>query len=99
MNTDTSLRTLLDGLAELVASKLSQRMPASFSPSGAGSKGAVLPRLLTVEQAAVYIGRSNEAVYRMVSHSILPSVRADRRVFLDIKDLDRWIDHNKCHTD
>jgi hypothetical protein len=31
----------------------------------------------------------------MLAAGKLPSVKSDRRVFLDIKDLDLWIDRNK----
>lgn len=32
----------------------------------------------------------------MIAGGKLPVVRADRRVFLDVRDLDRWIDANKA---
>ena len=53
------------------------------------------PRLLTVDQAAVYIGRTKEAVQHMISGGKLPTVRPDRRVFVDVLDLDAWIEDNK----
>ena len=49
--------------------------------------GTVRPRLLTVEQAAIYVGRTKEAVQHMVSSGKLPTVRSDRRVFIDVQDL------------
>jgi excisionase family DNA binding protein len=55
----------------------------------------VRPRLLTVEQAAVYIGRTKDAVHHMIASSKLPTVRSDRRVFIDMRDLDSWIEENK----
>ena len=57
-------------------------------------RGAVRPRLLTVEQAAVYMGRSKAAVQHMVAGKRLPVVRDRHRVFLDIRELDRWIESN-----
>jgi excisionase family DNA binding protein len=80
---------LIDVFAERVAAKLRDQ-PAD--PGG----GAMKPRLLTVEQAAVYLGRTKEAVEHMIAGGKLPVVRADRRVFLDVRDLDRWIDANKA---
>ena len=56
----------------------------------------VSARLLTVEQAATYIGRTKEAVQHMVSRGKLPTVRTDRRVFIDRNDLDQWIEDNKA---
>jgi hypothetical protein len=39
--------------------------------------------------------RTPEATQHLVSSGKVPTVRADRRVFLDRLDLDRWIDDNK----
>ena len=57
--------------------------------------GKVRPRLLTVEQAAAYIGRTKDAIQHMIASCKVPTVRSDRRVFIDIRDLDSWIDENK----
>jgi excisionase family DNA binding protein len=81
--TDLSFDRLLEVLAEKLAAKLSQE------PS------RLYPRLMTIDQAAVYLGRTREAVQHLVSSGKVPTVRADRRVFLDRSDLDRWIDDNK----
>ena len=74
---------LLDMLAEKVAKRLS---PDSIPFS---------PRLLTIEQAATYLGRTREATQHLTSSGKIPTVRADRRVFIDRLDLDRWIAENK----
>ena len=52
-------------------------------------------RLLTVKEAAKYIGRTESAVRELVWNEKLPHIRTDRRVMLDIWDLDRWIDANR----
>jgi excisionase family DNA binding protein len=78
-----SFDRLLELLAEKLATKLAQE------------PGRLLPRLMTVDQAAVYLGRTGEAVQHLVSAGKVPTVRADRRVFLDRADLDKWIDDNK----
>jgi excisionase family DNA binding protein len=83
------LESLLDALAERVAEKLKPCMPGAVSPRFAE------PRLLTVDQAASYLGRSKASVQHMISAGRLPIVRADRRVFLDVRDLDAWIEQNK----
>ena len=81
----------LEWLLDLVADKVARRLREdSFAEST-----PVRPRLLTVEQAAVYIGRSKEAVQHMVSSGKVPTVRSDRRVFIDVEDLDRWIREHK----
>jgi excisionase family DNA binding protein len=81
-----NLDALIDALAERVAVKVAKRAQDGTS---------VKPRLLTVDQAAIYIGRTKEAVQHMISSSKLPSVRSDRRVFVDVLDLDAWIEDNK----
>lgn len=52
-------------------------------------------RLLTVEQAAVYLGRSPRAVRGLLTGRQFPAVRADGRVQIDIRDLDQWIEKSK----
>ena len=52
-------------------------------------------RLLTVREAAKYIGRTESAVRELVWNEKLPHIRSDRRVMLDIRDLDSWIDANR----
>jgi excisionase family DNA binding protein len=55
----------------------------------------VQPALLTVKQAALYIGRSEQAVQHLIFQKELPVVRNGRRVHLDRRDLDGWIENNK----
>ena len=52
-------------------------------------------RLLTVKEAAAYIGRTEQAVRHLIHKRELVVVRKGRRVHLDRCDLDRWIDTNK----
>jgi len=80
----SNLDALLDDLADRIASRVSQ---ASSLP--------LRPRLLTVEQAGGYIGRTRESVQHLIASSKLPCVKADRRNFLDVRDLDAWIEANK----
>ena len=54
-------------------------------------------RLLDIEAAAVYLGRTPRAVRDLVRTGKIPSVRSDRRVFLDIQDLEAWIQENKLN--
>lgn len=87
-----SFDAILDALAERVAAKVR----AGLAHDGAAT---MKPRLLTVERAATYLGRSKEAVEHMIGSGKLPTVRSDRRVFLDVRDLDRWIEQNKTAVD
>jgi excisionase family DNA binding protein len=52
-------------------------------------------RLLNVEHAAAYLSLSEREVYNMISSKDLAAVRHGRRVMLDIRDLELWIQHNK----
>jgi excisionase family DNA binding protein len=81
-----------DALLDILAERVSARVRADLAPELAG---AVKPRLLTVDQAAVYLGRSRDATQHLLSSGNLPAVRSDRRIFIDVQDLDRWIDENK----
>ena len=80
---DLTFDRLLEALAEKLATKLSQE------PS------RLYPRLLSIDQAAIYLGRTREALQHLATSGKIPTVRADRRVFLDRLDLDKWIDENK----
>jgi excisionase family DNA binding protein len=81
---------LLDALAERVAAKVKSYMPSAIPPNSGRAA-----RLLTVGQAAAYLGRTKVSVQHMNSAGRLPIVRSDRRVFLDVRDLDAWIEQNK----
>lgn len=83
----------IDVLLTDLAKRVAAEVRADLEPNGSGT--AVRPRLLTVEQAATYLGRSKASVQHMVSDGSLPTVRSDRRVFLDVLDLDRWITQHK----
>ena len=87
MATDFKFDDLLDLLAERVARRVGAKL--NDPSSGVG------PRLLPVEQAAVYLGRSEDAIRHLISCGKLPVVRTDKRIFLDIHDLDNWISENK----
>jgi excisionase family DNA binding protein len=55
---------------------------------------AVQPVLLDVKQAAVYLGRSEQAVQHLIFQRDIPVVRTGRRVHLHRRDLDAWIEKN-----
>lgn len=52
-------------------------------------------RLYTIEEAAVYIGRTKQAVRELIYDGKIPIVHPDRRMHLDKHDLDKWIEKNK----
>jgi excisionase family DNA binding protein len=55
-------------------------------------KAGAPDRLLTVPEAAKYLGRTPRALRHMISTAAIPVVREGRSVHLDRRELDRWID-------
>lgn len=74
------LDALADAIAERVISRLNQ--------SGES-------RLLNVNDAAAYIGRTPKALRHMISSGAIPAVREGSRVHLDRTDLDQWVEMRK----
>ncbi len=60
-----------------------------------GFGAAMTKRLLTVEEAGQYLGRTAHAIRKLIEKGTLPRVQHDGRVFLDVRDLDTWIDEGK----
>ena len=52
-------------------------------------------RLVTAKQAAHYLCLSEREIYDMISNRELCGVRHGRRLMLDIRDLEQWIETNK----
>jgi hypothetical protein len=48
-----------------------------------------------LHQAALYLGRTEKAVYALKARAMLPCVQTDGRIMFDIQDLDCWIEQNK----
>ncbi len=89
MQNGFNIDALLTGLAKRVAAEVCSEMQQAEAAPG------VRPRLLTLEQAGQYLGRTRQAVEHMVRGGRLRAVKADRRIFLDREDLDEWIENNK----
>lgn len=52
-------------------------------------------RLYSIPEAAQYLGRSPWSVRHLIWAGELPSVRAGRRVHVDVRDMDEFIERNK----
>jgi excisionase family DNA binding protein len=48
-------------------------------------------RLLSIEEAAVYLGISPRSIRTFIADTRLPAIRLGRRVLLDKEQLDKWI--------
>jgi hypothetical protein len=63
------------------------------------SERATPQRLLTMKQAAVYLGRTEGSMRQLINRGAFAHVKSDGRVMLDIKDLDNWILEGKTRRD
>jgi excisionase family DNA binding protein len=53
-------------------------------------------RLMTAQEASVYLALSEREIYNMLSNKELTGVRHGRRLMLDIRDLEEWIAAHKA---
>ena len=74
----------LDALADAIATRVLARLHSSEEP-----------RLLSVNDAAAYIGRTTRALRHMIADGTIPAVREKSRIHLDRGDLDHWIEMRK----
>ena len=77
----SALTGVLDELAEKIADRI-------------GGNG-VKVRLMTTKAAAAYLGITGNALRQWVAVGKLPTVRADRHLRFDVRDLDKLIEENK----
>ena len=87
----SNLNGILEQFADLVAAKLAAQLLSNH-------RSAVIRRLLSAGQAAIYIGRTKEVLQFLLDSGKLPTVWSDRRVFLDIRDLNQWIERSKGNS-
>ena len=52
-------------------------------------------RLYTIPEAGIYLGRTDWSVRHLIWGGSLPSVRSGRRVHLDVRDMNAFIEQNK----
>jgi excisionase family DNA binding protein len=74
----------LDALADAIAARVLARLNESQEA-----------RLLSVNEAARYIGRTPKALRHMIANGSIPAVREGSRLHVDRGDLDRWIELRK----
>lgn len=80
---------------ERFVSALAVELAARINHQPERPKQPVVNRLLTVREAAAYIGRTEQALQHLIHKRQILVVRRGRRVHLDRNDLDRWIEENK----
>jgi excisionase family DNA binding protein len=79
------LNTIAEDVARRILAWLEQRVTTPVPA----------PALLNVEDAAVYLGRSEYSVRHLMSEKAFPIVKVGNRVQLHRADLDKWIEQNK----
>lgn len=57
--------------------------------------GKLQKRLYSVKEAAIYLGRTAWALREMLWAGKIPYIRDGRRILLDIRDMDNWIEKHK----
>jgi excisionase family DNA binding protein len=57
-----------------------------------------MKRLYSIKEAAMYLGRSIWSVREMLWAGKIPCVRDGRRILLDIRDVNNWIERNKTQV-
>jgi excisionase family DNA binding protein len=68
-------------------------------PQGRTHTSQLSKRLYNIKEAAVYLGRTEWAVRGMIFAGKLSCVKDGRRVLLDIRDMDAWIERSKTQFD
>ncbi len=69
--------------------KLDEYKAARKAPKGP------VKRLYSVPEAACYLGRTVDGLREMVWAGKLPHIKDGRRVLLDVRDMDAYIEANK----
>jgi hypothetical protein len=69
-------------------------MPVFQRTEGANDR----PYLMSVRQAAEYLGRTEKAVRHMYERRILTPLRIDGRVFLDRREIDNKYDRARAES-
>jgi excisionase family DNA binding protein len=69
--------------------KLEEYRAARRAPKGP------VKRLYSVPEAACYLGRTVDGLREMIWKGTLPHIKDGRRVLLDVRDMDEYIERNK----
>lgn len=55
----------------------------------------IAKRLYSIPEASVYLGRTVWGIREMVWAGKIPCIKDGRRVLIDIRDMDKYIEQNK----
>ena len=88
MPVDSRIEELIDLLGERFAKWVETRLNDYDS--------TLHQRLHPIGQAAYHLGRTEDSIRPLIASGRLPVVRTDKRVLLDLQDIDDWIlDHKQ----
>lgn len=62
-------------------------------------KFGISKRLYSINEASIYLGRSVWAVREMLWGGKLPYIKDGRRILVDIKDMEAWVERNKIRSE
>jgi excisionase family DNA binding protein len=89
VNAGVSL-ALLENVLSVIRAQVKAEMQSSQP-----SKPAPQNRLLTVPQAAEFLGRTDKAIRQLVHKKTIPVVRIDRAIRIDRRDLEALVEQNR----
>lgn len=78
-----------------MASKTQHSKGSQSLKKGTGISSPSVKRLYTLSEAGNYLGRSVYSVRGLIWKGALPVVKDSKKQWLDVLDLDSWIEKNK----
>ena len=75
--------------------KGSQKAQGIRNPVRLKAKPTIQPRLYDLNTAAYYLGRSVYSLRTLIWNGELPVVKSGKKMWIDIVDLNIWVDKNK----
>jgi excisionase family DNA binding protein len=84
------LNTQFDPLSQMIRGACEDAVKAALNIVDLSPR-----RLLSVEQTALYLCLSEREVYSMLSTKQLAGVRQGKRLMVDMRDLEKWVEGHK----
>jgi len=85
------LTTPIDPLSQMIRVACEDAVKAVLNISDVSPR-----RLLSVEETATYLCLSVREIYNMISTRELTGVRHGKRLMVDIRDLEKWVEEHKA---
>jgi excisionase family DNA binding protein len=85
------LTTEFDPLSEMIRAACEDAVKTALNINDVSPR-----RLLSVEETATYLCLSEREIYNMLSTKQLAGVRHGKRLMVDIRDLEKWVERHKA---